>query len=262
MGFLNTNIRFLRKNKGLTQEDLAKKIGITRPIVGAYEEGRADPKLHTLQNIAHYFEVGIDDLLNKDLSKKKGDNIKADIEGIGLRVLPVIVNPDNKELITVVPIKAAAGYLNGYSDSEYVEKLHHFDLPLNEISSNKTYRIFQIKGDSMKPIMPGSYIIAEYLENWKEVKDNKCYVLLTKDEGIVYKRILNRISESNEFILKSDNPEYPAYQIDINTIFEVWKAIGYISFELPDAEDLSLDKLSSLVMGLQKDLNKLKTSKK
>lgn len=260
MSFLSNNIRSFRKGKNLTQEELANKIGVTRSIIGAYEEGRAEPKLQTLQNLAYYFEVGLDDLLSKDLASRsdKTNTKKTDIEGVNLRLLPLIVNQDNKELITIVPNKAAAGYLNGYSDPEYVEELQHFSLPLNELSQNKTYRIFQVKGDSMKPIMPGSYIISEYIENWKEVKDRKCYVLLTKDNGIVYKRVINKIDETNELILKSDNPIYDPYSVHVDSILEIWKAIGFISFDIPDTEDISLDKLSSIVMELKNDLNKLK----
>jgi phage repressor protein C with HTH and peptisase S24 domain len=169
-----------------------------------------------------------------------------------------LVDNKNTEQISVVPIKAAAGYLNGHADSEYLEELPYFCLPLNEISTNKSYRVFQIRGDSMLPVNSGSYIIAEYLENWKNLKDDKCYILITKDEGIVYKRIKNKIFESNEIILNSDNPDYTAYSVDINSVFEIWRAIGFITFSLPNQDDLTFDKLSSLVIQLREDVNKIK----
>ena len=52
---LNENIRFLRKKKGWTQDKFSKKIGIKRSLVGAYEEGRADPRLNNLLKIADIF---------------------------------------------------------------------------------------------------------------------------------------------------------------------------------------------------------------
>ncbi len=110
----------------------------------------------------------------------------------------------------------------------------------------------------MLPVNSGSYIIAEYLENWKNLKDDKCYILITKDEGIVYKRIKNKIFESNEIILNSDNPDYTAYSVDINSVFEIWRAIGFITFSLPNQDDLTFDKLSSLVIQLREDVNKIK----
>jgi transcriptional regulator with XRE-family HTH domain len=255
MSALSNNLKFLRKAKGFTQEELAEKLGMTRSILGSYEESRAEPKLLTLQNISNYFQVSIDELISKDLSKGSASTI-----GIAsdLRILPIVVSPENRELINVVPNKASAGYLNGFADQEYIKDLSCFSLPLNEISQNKTYRIFQIKGDSMLPIAPDSYIITYYQENWQEIKDNDCYVVLTKEEGIVYKRVLNKISESNTIVLRSDNLAYEPYEVNMETVLELWKAIGYISFQLPKGEELSLEKLSSLVLDLQKELIEMK----
>ena len=263
MGFLALNIRSQRKIRALTQEELANKIGLTRSIIGAYEEGRAEPKLSTLQNLAYFFDITVDALLNSDLSKAEGESSsETDAKGVSLRILPVITNQENKEFITIVPKKAAAGYLTGYSDPEFLEELPQFGLPLAELSQNRTYRLFQIMGDSMNPIVSDSYVICEYIQNWLEVKDNKCYVVLTKDDGIVYKRLLNKIDERNEFILRSDNPEYQPYSLHLDSILEIWKAVGYLSFELPNSDDQSLDKLSSIVMELKRDMNKLKSAKK
>ena len=58
--------KFLRKKEALTQEQLATKIGVKRAMIGAYEEGRAEPRLHTLQHLAAYFQVRLDDFVNKD----------------------------------------------------------------------------------------------------------------------------------------------------------------------------------------------------
>jgi len=258
MALIHQNIKVLRKNKGLTQEELANKIGITRSVIGAYEEERADPKIETLQNLAHFFNVSIDSLLNEDLQSLRADQTGVDIKGSTLRILSVVVNDKNEELITAVPVKAHAGYLNGYSDLEFTEALPRFNLPVKEVNQNKSYRLFQITGDSMLPIASGSYILTEYIQDYYDIKNNKCYIIISKDEGIEYKRVINMLDESKELVLKSDNAEYPPYTISQESILEVWKAIGFLSFNLPDPEDLSFHKLSSIVMELKKDINKLK----
>jgi len=238
MSFIGSNIKFLRKQKNLTQEELSKKIGMNRSMIGSYEEDRAKPKLSSIQLLSHFFKVGVDDLVNKDISKRTGsknkDSAGNDIKGTSLRVLSTIVDNENNELITVVPVKAAAGYLKGFSDPEYIEKLPKFALPLHELSQNRTYRVFQIMGNSMEPVAEGSYIICEYVQDWYEIKNGKTYILLTKDEGMVYKRVYNRIEEKSELILKSDNPEYEPYTVNIDNISEAWKALGYMSFNLPE----------------------------
>ncbi len=265
MSFIGSNIKFLRKQKNLTQDELSKKIGVNRSMIGSYEEGRAKPKISTIQIMAHYFNTGVDDLINKDLSlNTKSTKTKSsgkDIKRSSLRILSTIVDNENNELITVVPVKAVAGYLNGFSDPEYIEKLPKFTLPLQELSPNRTYRVFQIKGKSMEPVVEGSYIICEYVQDWEEIKNGKTYILLTKEEGMVYKRVYNRIEEGSELILKSDNPEYEPYTVKIDNVSEAWKALGFMSFNLPEPDEVSLHKLMHLVSEMQKDIKKLKNGR-
>ncbi len=259
MKFIAENIKYLRKQKKLTQDELALKIGVKRSLIGSYEEGRAIPKLSLIQAMAYYFNVALNDLLDKDLRVHEGSSIEAkDHIGSNLRVLTTVVNNENEELISLVPAKAAAGYLNGYGDVEYVESLTAFSLPLPEISHDRTYRIFQIKGDSMEPVPSGTYIICRYLDNWYSIKDGKTYVVLTKDEGIVYKRLYNRLEESKSIEMVSDNPFYTPFSVHISNIMEVWQAMGFISFQLPDADVPSLFKLNTMYTELKTELEQLK----
>lgn len=258
MNFFPSNIKFLRRMKGLTQSDLANKLGINRPKIGSYEEGRAEPKLSTLQRISHFYKVNIDDLLELDLSKESPK--EKDIKGSALRILPIIIDKDDNEHITVVPAKASAGYLNGYADVEFVENLPTFNLPLKELSQNRTYRIFQIQGDSMLPITSGSYIISEYVQDWTSIQDNLPYIVISSTEGIVYKRIVNQDVQFRSFDLHSDNNNYAPFSVAMEDIVEIWKAIGVISFDLPVAETSvsQIDKMNSMLMKLQIEMQQLK----
>ncbi len=255
--FLGSNIRHLRKSKNLTQDQLADKLGVKRAMIGSYEEGRATPKIHALQTISHYFNVSIDDMINMDL---KTENLETenqkDISGADLRILTTIVDRDNKEMISLVPVKASAGYTTGYSDPDFIDSLPKFALPLPELSQERTYRAFQISGNSMEPIPSGAYIICEYLQDWTELKEGKPHILITKDDGVVYKRIFK--NDDNTLLLKSDNPEYDPYNISLNNITEVWKALGYISFNLPETDQMSLNKLTSIVYKMQGELDELR----
>lgn len=256
--FFAPNLKFLRKSKGLTQGDFALKIGINRPKVGSYEEGRAEPNLVTLQNISHFFKVKLDDLIEKDLSQAKRLR-KKDFEGNDLRVLPIVVNNEQEESISIVPVKASAGYLNGYADPEFIEDLPHFNLPMSEFSQG-TYRAFEIKGDSMLPIQPGSFVLAEYVENWNWIKDQQCYVIISKNDGVVYKRVVNQLEQRQSLELHSDNNSYESYEIDGNGIIEVWKAKAFLSFELPEktSDQISVDELSNMMLKLKNEVESLK----
>ena len=85
MNFLDINLKHLRKIKGITQEQLARKLGINRSMIGAYEEGRAEPKMETILNICHYFEIDINSLILNDLSKTEKTGEKIDFQGKQLR---------------------------------------------------------------------------------------------------------------------------------------------------------------------------------
>lgn len=234
MNFLGSNIRLLRKQKEMTQADLASKINVNRSLIGAYEEGRSEPRLNTIQLLCSYFKVGIQDIITKDLSNL--DEEQKDVEGSKLRVLPIAVDQDGGEQIIMIPQKASAGYTQGYSDLGFIENLKTAQLPFQELATERTHRIFQIQGDSMLPTPSGSYIITEYVENWRDIQNNECYVLLTESDGVVYKRVLNEIENSRKLVLQSDNTEYAPYSISINDVLEVWKAKGVLSFEVPDRE--------------------------
>src|SRR5690554_3553177 len=144
MSLINNNIKYLRKDKGWTQQELADALGVKRPQIGSYEEDRADPRIQTLLKLSNLFNVSIDDLLGKDLSSPMISTRKP------TKVLAITVDSQDRENIELVPQKASAGYTNGYADPEYLQDLPRFQLP--NLPRNSTYRAFEISGDSMLPI--------------------------------------------------------------------------------------------------------------
>ncbi len=264
---IGSNLKFLRKIHNLTQEELAQKLDIGRHSVGSYEEGRAEPKIDTMMAICKLFKVPVAAFVERQLSEFSKEEFemiqgeyKLDIEGKNLRVLPVVINEDGNERITVVAQKAAAGYLNGYGDPEYIETLPSFNLPLSELDTrNGTFRTFQVSGDSMLPIKEGSYIIAQYVDDLRSIRDDGVYIVVSNTEGVVLKRVKNRISRegTGTLLLKSDNPAYSSYEVKIEDVKEAWKARAFISMDFPDP-DMSLERISTIVMELQHEVIKLK----
>ena len=258
---VNDNIKFLRKKFGYTQETFADAIGIKRSLVGAYEEGRADPRLNNLLRMSEVFNVSVDTLISKVVSELSYDELHQQDEGAA-RVLAITVDKDDNENIELIPQKASAGYLNGYADPTYIEEMPKFQLPM--LPRNATYRAFEISGDSMLPLQPGTVIIGEYVENISNIKNGKTYVLLSKEEGVVYKRVFNYVEENGKLFLVSDNKSYAPYQVDAKDIIEVWESKAFISINFPDANgkaDMSMEELSGIVKNLQNEIIKLKDGK-
>lgn len=255
---LNENIRYLRKQLGLTQDQFGQQLDIKRSLVGAYEEGRAEPRLELLQKMAAAAGLSVDILIGRDISQLK------DYEKKSLRskeVLVVTVDDQNRDNIELVPMKAAAGYLNGYADPEYIKELPRFKLP---ILSQGTYRAFEITGDSMLPLLPGTIVIGEWVEHFKDLKNGKPYILVTQREGIVYKRVFNYLQDNGKFFLVSDNRQYAPYQIDASEVIEAWGAKAYISVQFPDVSaknEMSVEQLAGVVLELQQELLSMKSDK-
>ena len=267
---IGKNLKYLRKQKGLTQQDLANHLQIRRSSIGAYEECRATPRYDTLENISNFFQVSIDVLVKEDLSSMSPEDledlrnnqgqIRPDISGRKLRVLPITVDESGKENIELVNEKAAAGYLNGYADPEYIEDLPKFQLPM---LGNGTFRAFAIQGDSMLPLRSGTIIIGEYVQDWRDIKDGQTYIITSLSEGVVYKRVYSDVAADGSRLLslRSDNAAYSTYTIPLEDVREVWKAKMYISSDFPDP-DLSIERISAIVMEIQREVIKLKDTKR
>ncbi len=256
---LNENIRVLRKKLSLTQDQFAQQLGIKRSLIGAYEEGRAEPKLELLQKMAEVFSITVDDLIGKEFSP---DSVLPEKKFTrGKDVVVVTVDSSERDNIEFVPLKAAAGYMNGYADTEYVKELPHFNLPMLK---QGTYRAFEISGDSMLPLLPGTIVIGEYVDDLRSIKSGKTYVLITQREGIVYKRVFNYLDENGTLFMVSDNRQYAPYQLSGADVMEVWMAKAYISVQFPDVGDkpeISVEQLASVVLDLQKEILQLKSKK-
>lgn len=246
----------MRNQKGMTQQAFADLLRIKRSSLGAYEEGRAKPGYDLLVQLTDLFPVSMDQLVKEDLSLRAWSSApyQRDVSGKQMRVLSITVDKEDREFIDLVPEKAAAGYLNGFADPEYVEELPKFRLPM---LSGGTYRAFEISGDSMLPIQSGSIVIGEYLEDWQQLKDGLTYVVVSAKEGIVYKRLFNKINDRGEIICQSDNPAYPPYSVPVDDVLELWQAKAYISTIFPD-KDLSIEKLMQMMLELQQEVIKLK----
>ena len=248
---VNENIRFLRKKKGWTQEKFSNKIGIKRSLVGAYEEGRSDPRLNNLLKMCEIFEISLDNILKNDVSNlSEDDYLKSQDQKV--KVLSITVDKFGEENIELINQRASAGYLNSYSDFEFIENLPKFQLPFLHFSG--THRAFEIKGDSMIPLTSGSIVIGKYVDNTDFLKDGKTYILLTKEDGIVYKRV--EVLD-NSLKLISDNKSYEPYVISNNHILEIWEAIALFSLDFPNPNE-EYNSIKNHINKLYSNLDELK----
>lgn len=247
MQVLADNIRFLRKSQSLSQQALADSLLLSRSNLAKYEKAVHDPGLEVLLRISRYFNISVDVLLTVDLSRVDLNSVV----GQQSMVLPMQVDADGDSVVEIIPQDASAGYLGNYSDPEYIEALEHLYLPFLPKSHN--CRAFPVNGDSMPPVIDGSYIVGEYVDSIQSIKIGSRYIVVSRDDGIVFKRIK---ALNDGFIhLSSDNPFYADFSIAGQDVVELWEFVASISIQDSSArhmEHVLVDKMSSLQQELER----------
>ncbi|MBL7739547.1 MAG: LexA family transcriptional regulator [Chitinophagaceae bacterium] len=245
MAVANKNLKYLRKLRGWTQEEFAQKLRIKRSLLGAYEEERAEPRIDVLEVVCDIFKLTLDDILRKDLSDNKS-NYLAKRRAMKLA--------GGRSDIPFVPVKAAAGYLAGYGDPEFVDELNTFTLPM---LAGGNYRAFEIVGDSMLPTPSGSVIVGEKVDSIDSLKNNAACIVVSRNEGIVYKRVQKNNRAKNKLTLVSDNPVFHPYMVNTEEVLEVWQAQVVIS-RTDNQQRWNMNQLADMVTNLQEQVVSLK----
>jgi transcriptional regulator with XRE-family HTH domain len=242
---------------------VAHALDMKRSTLSGYENQVAQPGIEALLAFSEYFSIAVDTLIRVNLSEltesqlsqvERGFDVY--LKGSKLRVLATTVDQENNENIELVNEKASAGYTSGFADPDFIKVLPTFQLPF--LSRNKKYRTFQIAGDSMLPIPDKSWVTGEYVENWLSIRSNYPYIVLTLDDGIVFKVVENRIKHDGKLKLISLNPLFEPYEIDAAQVKEVWKFVHYISSEMPEP-NMPREKLMDEVQSLKKQVLAIQT---
>jgi transcriptional regulator with XRE-family HTH domain len=254
---ISNNIRFLRQLKGISQEQMAEDLQVTRSRIGGYEEGRNEPPIDLLIKLSEYFHIAIDALIKGDLKKTNPDALMK--IGKNRILFPVIIDNDGDDMIELIPVKASAGYLRGYSDPDYIERLPRMKLPFLPVGK---HRAFPIKGDSMPPIKEGSFVIGKYVEKLEDIKDGMTYVVVTKDDGLSYKRLHNLNKKEGTIELHSDNKIYQPYKVRLEDIVEVWEYTCCINMGNYQEDELNLESIMNMLRGLKIEIEQIKHVKK
>jgi transcriptional regulator with XRE-family HTH domain len=257
MSYAGKNLKYIRKQREWTQEEMANQLQIKRSLVGAYEEERAEPRLEVQEAICALFNISLEEFLFQDLSEK--GNAGAD-SGSGMsyldrrRSMKMDKSSSSAPIVPFVPVKAAAGYLAGYADPEFLDELNTFTLPM---LAPGEYRAFEIIGDSMLPTPSGSVIVGEKVDSIRDVKNSNTYIVVSNADGVVYKRIITNDDNKDKLTLLSDNPLYEPYQVNSQDIVEVWKAV-YIIHKAGAQPMWNVDQLAGVVNSLQDKISNLK----
>lgn len=243
----------------------SKRIGVTGTTIDSIINGRPQqdgsrkktkPGYDVLLAIINTFDINPDYLFGKSEVMLTSD-IKPIPTYSGMPQV-ISASPEGHENVVLVSTKARAGYLNGYGDTSYIESLPSFKMPL---LTNGTFRCFEVQGNSMmQTLYNGDLVFGKYIEAISDIKDNDIYVLVSKNDGVVLKRVMYDTETHEKLILKSDNNDgnFPDYTIDLEDIMEIWKVVMYASKQIPAPIDVfdKLHELESKIYNIESKIQK------
>lgn len=243
---IKDRVLYLAENKEISKQDFFRKTGLKYSnFTGKSKESDLTSK-SVAEILLKYPDVSPEWLLTGNGEMLKSERateviktprveVIAPIKVEGRSLMPkVIVLKDEdveEERIPLVPVMAQAGYLQGYDDPQYIKELPMYNLPGMR---NGTFRIFQVEGLSMYPtLQSGSYVVGQFVEDWEHISDNRIYVVVST-EGVIVKRVLNRIEKYGSLYCKSDNRVFPHINVRLKDVKEIWECKMHLSFDFLD----------------------------
>ena len=251
MSILSENMRHLRGQQKYAQQKIADDLLITRGRYAKYEDGSSEPPIEILIRLSKYYRISIDLLVGLDLSKYSLEKMMKLPDN--RTILPITVDEKGENKIEIIPEKAQMGYLQGYSDPGYIEKLQTISLPFLR---NGKFRAFPASGDSMPPFKNGTFIVGKYVENVSDLKNNKTYIFITQNEGVVYKRFEKKTARN--ITVSSDNPLYKPYEIKLAELVEIWEYACSINTTEFETETLDMMTVKDMFLSLKKEIDLIK----
>lgn len=245
----------LRKDLALSQKLFAEKIEITQGALSQLESGKSTLSLPTIQKISQVFSIDCNWLVlgvneDKKYEQKDKNMVTASVNSqTNNRKMPL------ESFIPLIDQEAHAGYLKQADDPDYLSTLDVYRIPGFEAGN---YRMFEIEGDSMLPtIHPREIVVTERMLDLERIENGTLCVAIT-EEGIVAKRFYRYKEEPENFIFKSDNPDYKTYSLMKDDVLEIWEIKAKITSVLHTDYSNNVERFESIESEITQLKNALK----
>jgi len=251
MSFFGKNIKKIRSVKSHSQQSFADLFDLKRGTLGAYEEGRSEPKIETIIKIANYFSISIDNLLTSELTVNQLLQFKSD----------VVTNVDvvKKEVFAAVPCITAenySDYIQLNNKDKFINQMPVISLPLN---TEKEFRAFTVGNLEMtihdKGFYPKDIVVGEKtpLSVIEKLNNGTLVFVLLKDK-LIFRRLYTLDSQ---LILRADHKSIEDEVLAISEVKELWR-VRYTFFRrIPELSDDIEGKLVVIENKLNDIQNKL-----
>lgn len=252
MTYFGKNIKKIRGVKNLSQQAFADLFDLKRGTLGAYEEGRSEPKIETLLKITKHFQITLEDILTRELKVNELLQFKDD-----LLFQSKISWEENFTSIPCITKSQLKNYPSYFNKAHYIKDLPNITLPTN---SSKDLRALVISSLEMnnygQGFSPKDIIIGEEMaiENMMK-KNHEFLAFVILEDEILFRNI---IIQEEKVKLCAFHPSVDDLLLEKDQIFEVWKVIHVFYHKLPEIQSPFENKLSILENELKALKKKLK----
>lgn len=201
------DIKALRKQLGLTQEELAKRLGVHARTVQNWESGTLIP-----------------DSKRKLLRLFTNTELKPEQKHYGGEGTEQ--TDDAPKIVPLIPIRAQGGTLNDFTRSVMEYDCEKVVSPIKGADFAMT-----VSGDSMSPEYPsGCQILIKKIDERIFIDWGKVFVLDTAN-GTIIKKLMPVQGDPSKVLCVSINPNYPSYEVSLEHVFGVYRVLMCMSLK-------------------------------
>lgn len=218
MSFFGKNIKKIRGVKGLSQQAFAEVFSLKRATLGAYEEGRSEPKIDTIIKVANYFSISIDDMLTKEITVNQLLSFDG---GITTDVNQVV-----KAGFTEVPFVNALNsnmFIDDFKTSQNYSSLPTILIPAeasSQLLAVTVQDLFMVSNE--EGLFPNDVVVGESIVS-KDLVQGDVVIALVQDELLI-----RRYDASSAGInLLADHVNIPPIAIPYEVAVHFWK-VSYV----------------------------------
>lgn len=230
---IGSRIKFLRVSQGLTQDELADRIGVKKAHVSNWENDKNQPSKENLDSLAIALGVSVKDLYEKNITSVQ----ETETQGYSVKPKPNAERIDLEWIdVPIVEVKARAGYLRGYNDPEYMESLPK-TMVRKDFERGGNFIAFRIEGDSMddgtsRSVLDNDVILGREVarHHWASKLFYKKYwfIIVSDNDGIVLKEITDHDVENGIITCHSINNVYEDFKMNLSEVKQIFNFIRIV----------------------------------
>jgi transcriptional regulator with XRE-family HTH domain len=142
-------------------------------------------------------------------------------------------------------------YVRHYKNDFFINSLESISLPFIQ---KPNLRAFQAGEDFD---YENAYLICQEIMNVNDIVDGKNYLLVSKMNGLMYRRVYNQVKIKGSLLLSIDKHALPSQEVAVNEIIEFWEVVAFISLDLPKSPP-NLSKVVNLLDQMKSEIDRIK----